>query len=109
MYSWLYAPFVEIFITEYCDTHITGLFNIAITSLFPSLYSWLSIVHCKFSIVILVIVSADGLFTLNFTLAVSFVLSRISIDSISGKSLSSTSGNSIYSCVGIQSGQFNWG
>ena len=98
---------VEIFITEYCDTHINGLFNIAITSLFPSLYCWLSIVQLKFSISILVIVSADGLFTLNFTFAVSFVDSKTSIDKISGKSLSSTSGNSIYSCVGIQSGQFN--
>ena len=79
----------------------------AITSLFPSLYSWLSIVHCKFCIFIFVIVSADGLFRLNFTFAVSFVLSNTSIDNISGKSLSSTSGRSIYSCAGIHSGISN--
>jgi len=102
LYSILNAPFVDILNTEYSDTNRLGLFIIAITSLFPSEYVWLSIWHSKFFISMFVIVSLPGLLTYNLILASSLLLvSIISIDKISGKSLSSTSGSSIYSCVGI--------
>ena len=77
--------------------------------LFPSLYSCDNIFTVMFSISILSICAADGLFTLNSTFTVFVPCSNIFVDNISGKSASSTSGNSIYSCLGITSGIFSCG
>ena len=97
------TPCVVILCTLYIETYFIGLFNSTITSLFLFAYVCDIISTFTFSIFICFIFSADGLFTINFTFTVLLPCSSTSVDNISAKSLSATSGNSIYSCFGITS------
>lgn len=71
VYGILKAPWVVIPNTLYVEVYSLGEFNFAIISLLLFSYVWLKIVHSRFFIFMFVIVSAEGLYTLNFTSTVS--------------------------------------
>lgn len=96
VYGILKAPCVVIPNTLYVEVYNLGECNFATISLLLFSYVWLKIVHSKFFIFMFVIVSAEGLYTLNFTSTVSIPFFTTSVESISAKSASFTSGNSIY-------------